>query len=181
MAMEVDEIVEQMLSTPPRCIGDFKAEPAARPEEWDGDVAAWQIACACGSRRGQFVGYPLNRYNTSYTGAAFVGPLAFECAESKRVTEVLDTNQHGYHAEACDSQSHLCGEGPREAFACAGCKEKQFEVTTSFFFWPASVDLVEDEPEEFEERAQDLFNEFVAHGRCVGCGALSRFTDFGKL
>jgi hypothetical protein len=54
-------------------------------------------------------------------------------------------------------------------------------VLTSFFFWPASVDLVEDEPDEFELRAQDLFFEFVAHGRCQKCGALARFTDFGKL
>jgi hypothetical protein len=35
--------------------------------------------------------------------------------------------------------------------------------------------------EDIVVRAQDLFNEFVAHGRCAGCGALSRFTDFGKL
>jgi hypothetical protein len=52
---------------------------------------------------------------------------------------------------------------------------------TSFFFWPAAIDLVEDEPEEFMEVSENLFNEFVAHGRCAGCGQMARFTDFGKL
>jgi hypothetical protein len=29
--------------------------------------------------------------------------------------------------------------------------------------------------------SEDLFNEFLAHGRCAGCGRVSRFTEFGKL
>ena len=45
----------------------------------------------------------------------------------------------------------------------------------------ARDEAVEDEPEELESRAQDLFCEFVAHGTCVQCGQLVRFTDFGKL
>jgi hypothetical protein len=182
MPMDRDTISQRMRSTIPRCIAQFAATPAERPEPWDGDdIAVWRIACNCGGQYGSFFGYPLSRYNTKYFGNVFVGPLAFECAKCGRVTEVFDTNEHGYHAEACASPSHICGEGPRQAFTCPSCAGKNFEVLTSFFFWPASIDLVEDELEEFESRAQDLYCEFVAHGRCQGCGTVARFTDFGKL
>jgi hypothetical protein len=182
MAMNREAISQQMRTTIPRCIGQFVCAPAERPEPWKADdIAVWRIACKCGGRFGSFLGYPLSRYNTDYSGSEFVGPLGYECAKCGQVTEILDTNQHGYHAEACASSTKICGEGPREAFACPSCAGKNFEVLSSFFFWPASIDLVEDEPDEFESRAQDLFCEFVAHGRCQGCGTVARFTDFGKL
>jgi hypothetical protein len=182
MALDRDEISRRMRTTVPRCIRSFVATPAERPEPWKGtDIAVWQLACTCGWQHGKFLGYPLSRYNTKYAGSAFVGPIAFECARCGRVTEMFDTNQHGYHADACASPSHICGEGPREAFGCPDCAGKYFAITTSFFYWPASVDLVEDEPEGFESRAQDLFCEFVAHGVCETCRKATRFTDFGKL
>jgi len=182
MALDRDAIAERMRTTVPRCIAHFIAMPANRPEPWTGtEIAVWRIACSCGCRHGSFLGYQLSDYNTTYSGSPFVGPLGFECAKCGRISEVLDTNQHGYHADACASPSHICGEGPRQVFVCSDCGGKRFEVLTSFFFWPASVDLVEDEPDEFESRAQDLFCEFVANGYCEKCGLLSRFTDFGKL
>ena len=182
MGLDRDAIAQKMRTTVPRCIEHLVAEPAERPEPWDGpDISVWRIACACGCRHGSFLGYPLRRYNSKYLGSAFVGPLGFECGNCGRVTEILDTNQHGYHAEACESSSHIRGDGPRESFVCPDCTGNQFEIVTSFFFRSASIDLVEDEPEEFESRAQDLFCEFVAHGHCRTCGQLVRFTDFGKL
>jgi hypothetical protein len=72
-------------------------------------------------------------------------------------------------------------QGPGDRFRCPDCQDGQFAIVTSFFFWEASIDLVEDEPEEFEPRAQDLFCEFVAHGQCEKCDRWVRFTDFGKL
>jgi hypothetical protein len=182
MATDRDAIAVRMRTAIPGCIANFIVKPAGRPEPWDGDdIAVWKIACSCGCKQGSFLGYPLSRYNTDYSGSDFVGPLGFECAKCDRVTELFDTNHHGYHADACGSPSKICGEGPREYSICPGCASKRFEILTSFFFWPASIDLVEDEPEEFEARAQDLFCEFVAHGRCANCGSLTRFTDFGKL
>lgn len=56
MTMEVEEIVERIMTTAPRCIEKFKVEAAERPEPWDGDIAVWQLACGCGSSHGQFVG-----------------------------------------------------------------------------------------------------------------------------
>jgi hypothetical protein len=180
--MDRETILQRMLTTVPRCIAPFVSTPADRPEPWQGDdIAVWRIACECGWPYGSFLGYPLSHYNSKYSGSDFVGPLAFECGKCNRVSELFDTNEHGYHAEACASPSKICGEGPRQQFACPSCTSKHFKVVTTFFFWTASVDLVEDEPEEFESRAQDLFCEFVAHGRCQGCSTLTRFTDFGKL
>ena len=151
-------------------------------EPWKGcDNVAWQLTCPCGCRKGAFLGYPLRRYNPRYCGDAFVGPLGFECSGCGQVRELLDTDKHGYHAEIGSSSCHIRGEGPREAFACPGCGSRLFRVVCSFLFWPATIDLVVDEPAEFLEVAEDLFNEFVAHGRCDGCGQMVRFTDFGKL
>jgi hypothetical protein len=180
--MDRDTISRQMRTTVPRCIAPFISTPADRPEPWESDdIATWRLACKCGGQYGSFLGYPLSHYNTKYSGSAFVGPLAFACGKCNSVRELFDANKHGYHAEACRSPSTICGEGLRQQFVCPSCAGKAFEVLTSFFFWPASIDLVEDEPEEFESRAQDLFCEFVAHGRCQGCGTVTRFTEFGKL
>jgi hypothetical protein len=182
MTVDRNTIAERMRTTVPRCVAPFICAPAERPEPWeDDDIAVWRISCKCGGKYGSFLGYPLSRYNREYADSAFVGPLGFECAKCGQVIEVFDTNQHGYHAEACASPSKVFGNGAREAFACPSCGGKNFEVSTSFYFWPASIDLVEDEPDEFESRAQDLFCEFVAQGRCQGCGTVARLTDFGKL
>lgn len=182
MAIDRATIANRMRTTVPRCIASFVCTSAARPEpRQNDDIAVWRISCKCGGQHGAFLGYPLRDFNTTYAGTEFIGPLGFACAKCEQITEVFDTDQHGYHAEACGMSSKICGEGPREKFACPTCAGTDFEVLTSFFFWPASIDLVEDEPEEFESRAQDLFCEFVAHGRCQACGALVRFTDFGKL
>ena len=175
-------IARRMRTTIPRCIAGFVVKPAKRPEPWEGeDIAVWRIACPCGSEHVSFLGYPLSKYNKKYSGSAFVGPLAVECAKCGRTSELFDTNQHGYHAEASGSPTHICGKGKRKAFICPHCGSSQFEILTSFFFWPASMDLVEDEPETFESRAQDMFCEFAAHGRCQKCREVVRFTDFGKL
>jgi hypothetical protein len=182
MTMDRETIAQRMRTKVPRCLAPFLVTRADRPEPWVGDdIAVWRIACNCGGSYGSFLGYPLSQYNTKYSGSNFVGPLAFQCRKCNQVSELFDTNKHGYHAEACASPSKIYGEGPRQAFICPLCAGKSFEMLTSFFFWPASIDLVEDEPVEFESRAQDLFCEFVAHGGCEGCGKVVRFTDFGKL
>jgi hypothetical protein len=177
-----DAIARKMCATVPRCIGEFAAERAERPEPRAGtNISAWNLYCSCGSGDGAVLGYPLRRYNLQYQGDAFVGPIGFECAKCKRILEALDSNRHGYHAEACASPSHICGAGPRDKFTCHNCGSAVFALTVSFFYWEASIDLVEDEPQVFAERAQDLFFEFVAHGRCANCNRLLRLTDFGKF
>jgi hypothetical protein len=175
-------IARHMCSTPPRCISEFIARPTDAPEAWKGSsISTWQLWCSCGSDDGAFLGYPLRHYTDQFEGDAFVGPLGFLCAKCKQTLEVLDTKEHGYHAESCSFSSHISGEGPRVKFVCRNCGGSLFSVKVSFFYWEAVIDLVEDEPAEFAPVSQNLFNEFVAHGRCIGCCRVSRFTDFGKL
>jgi hypothetical protein len=182
MSLDRNGIATLMLTTVPRCLAGFRTTTAESPEPWKGNhVAVWRLACPCGGERGALLGYPLSRYNPKYSGTAFVGPLALDCEKCRQVTELFDTHQHGYHVEACACPTHVAGTGPRDRFRCPDCQGGQFAIVTSFFFWEASIDLVEDEPEEFEPRAQDLFCEFVAHGQCEKCDRWVRFTDFGKL
>jgi hypothetical protein len=180
--LDREKTARKMCTSVPRCIASFVVKMTVKPEPWDAsNLATWKLMCPCGAEEGAFLGYPLRHYNEEYKGTAFIGPLGFECAKCKTILEILDTNHHGYHADACSSPSHICGDGPRERFACPGCGRNHFGIVTSFFYWEASIDLVEDEPEEFFERAQDLFCEFVAHGWCDKCHAFVRFTDFGKF
>ena len=82
MATDRLTISQRMRITVPRCLAHFNVVPADRPEPWAGnDIAVWRIACKCGETHGRFLGYPLSRYNTAYSGSEFVGPLAFQCGK----------------------------------------------------------------------------------------------------
>lgn len=180
MTVDREGIALRMRSRPPRCLAALDAAPTAPPESWDFcDLTTWALSCRCGERMGGLLGHPLKRYNAAYSGAAFVGPLAFECSKCATVGELLDSARHGYHAEVGSSACHISGVGLRERFSCP-CGGRRFAVVATFFFWEAAIDLIEEEPDRLPS-AENCFNEFQAHGRCTACDRVSRFTDFGKF
>ncbi len=182
MEPDPDKVVERMLNTPSRCISGVAAVRADSPELWDYcDLVTWQLSCTCGAEAGEFLGFPLSNFIEDYNGDEFVGPLSLRCHKCGSTNQIFDSREHGYHPEAGCGSSKVFGEGAPVAFCCKKCQATSFTVSATFFYWGAAVDLVLDEPEEFSEKAQDLFNEFVAYGRCAKCGELNRFTDFGKL
>jgi hypothetical protein len=179
--LDYEAVRQRMLTTPPRCLADFVTESTDRPEPWEGeDVVTWRLACRCGCVDGAFLGYPLSRYNTDYHGPKFVGPLSFQCSNCARVIGILDTRHHGYHGEL-GSNTHYCGEGPVTSFVCPKCSTIRFVVLASLFFWPAAMDLVEDEPRKYARYAENLFNQAIIHGRCSGCQQLTMMAAFDKL
>ena len=182
--MDEMQLVERLRATAPSCLKEFKATPAQLAKSFDDNpCSVWQVACRCGGTKGQFLGYPLKDYNAEYTGAeCFLSPLAFECAVCKAVTELLDTDRHGYHSEVArlegdeDGSAKLRGDGPRQAYLCPECGGKVFEVMVGFVFWHP-----DELAEEFDEQWEDLFSVFLCHCKCAGCGKSSEPTDFGKL
>jgi hypothetical protein len=159
--------------------------PAELPVAWDDNCkSVWQLACGCGNDRGRVLGYALREYNSDYEGAeCFLSPLGFECSDCGKVTEVIDTDAHGYHSEVAKIEGgigsvKMRGEGPRQPFPCPACDRQVFVVIVGFVYWGVALDLFLDEP---ELPAQEFFNVFLSYGRCVACGEVSSLTDFGKL
>jgi hypothetical protein len=110
-----------------------------------------------------------------------LSPLAFRCAKCGTVTEIIDTNEHGYDAEngkIIESEfrsSTIRGNGERSAFPCTECKETEFQPTALFMH--SHFDLIEDFP-ELEPRVQDFFDAFGCKGKCANCGTESSIADF---
>src|SRR5262249_11068529 len=171
---------------PPRaCLAGFRLTPAKLPIEWDDSTrSVWRLACSCGAEQGRILGHPLGDYKDWPDGAdCFVSPIGFECAACGKVTEVIDTDQHGYHPEVAKREGGVesakyRGEEPRTAWRCPQCKGGLFALTVAFIFWEPVLELAAGGP---EWPPQEFFNVFLSFARCAGCGHLSEPTDFGKL
>jgi hypothetical protein len=180
--MDEEQLVELLQTTAPSCLRDFIVTPTQLPEPFDDNLCSvWQVACRCGGTQGRFLGYPLKDYNTDYDGPmCFLGPLGFECHRCYAVTELLDTDRHGYHADLARREggigsAKLRGQGPRHKWTCPDCHKDRFEVVVGFVFW------YPDELIEFDGEWEELFNVFLCYCRCGHCGLTSQPTDFGKL
>jgi hypothetical protein len=180
-----DRLRNHLLTKPPACVQGFNltsAQPPACGAEHIG--SSWQIACDCGGRQGAILGYSLKDYVHQYDGPiVFLSPLAFECSDCGKVTEILDTDLHGYHSEVAKLEggvgsAKVRGEGPRSRFACPACGREQFMIEALFYYWACSSDIFWDDP---PLPCQEFFNEFLLRGTCTNCGKVSPMTDFGKL
>jgi hypothetical protein len=182
--MNEKQLVEKLRATAPSCLEGCRLCTGRLSKPFDNNpCSVWTIGCNCGGSTGRLLGYSLKDYNKDYVGPeCFLSPLAFECNECNKVTEILDTNLHGYHSDVARrsgddiGSAKLRGEGPRQSFTCTGCKGSLFSITVAFVFWHT-----DELAEEFEECWEDQFSVFLCECRCVSCGRISRPTNFGKL
>ena len=181
--MDEQQMIERLLSAPPSCLTGFAATLVSEAAEaHDTPSSTWHLTCRCGERSGRLLGYSLKDYNRDYDGPeCFLGPLAFECSQCRVVTELLDTDRHGYHAETARLEGgigsvKLRGQGPRQSFPCPKCQTDIITLEVGFVFWNP-----EDLAELFETDWENVFNEFLCRCQCRGCGETSEPTDFGKL
>jgi hypothetical protein len=127
------------------------------------------------------LGYPLKQYNPEYGGPDFITPLSFKCSACATITQIIDTNIHGYHAEVAKIEggtgsATLRGNGEPSQFACPMCGENIFFVTVGFVYW--DFDIMFDEP---DSPGQEFFNVFLIYGQCKKCDKVSSAADLGKL
>jgi len=181
----MERINRLLQTTAPACVAGFRLTPAELPIEWDDNTrSVWRLACQCGNEQGRVLGYPLGDYKDWPGGAnIFISPIGFECAACGKVTEVIDTDQHGYHAEVGKREDGIGSvkyrrEGPPTAWTCPQCEGQVFGLTVAFIFWEVVFDLAN---EDLGWPLQEFFNVFLSFARCTGCGHLSEPTDFGKL
>jgi hypothetical protein len=177
-----EQFANHLRVTVPSCLRGFRVTKATLPEAWDDNpCSVWRIACACGSAEGRFLGYSLHDYTADDGLECFISPLAFECKRCQTVTELLDTDLHGYHAEIArrigeEGSTKLRGEGPRKPYPCPNCGSEFHCVLAAFVFWNAN-----ELEEEYDSGWEDLFNVFLCYCTCAGCGRRFQPTEFGKL
>ncbi|MEM7312178.1 MAG: hypothetical protein AAF497_03405 [Planctomycetota bacterium] len=98
------------------------------------------------------------------------------------MTELLDTDKHGYHADidiragTSDGSTKYRGSGEKLAYGCPKCGQYLFGFDLVFDYWD-----VGELAEEFDGRWEDLFNGFACQASCSECGHISDPTEFGKL
>jgi hypothetical protein len=105
----------------------------------------------------------------------FLSPLATRCEACQRVTELIDTDRHGYDAEIGAIVATKRGEGDRVDYLCEECGRKPLRLWARFEY---SDDLFDREISEFHEREQELFSWFSLVGQCSGCSRLLSVADF---
>src|ERR671934_683040 len=145
---ELERIKDRLRNPPPACVRGFRLTPAELPEYWDDNCkSVWQLACTCGEEQGAILGYSLKDYNPDYAGPeVFISPLAFECVSCGKITEIIDTDRHGYHSQVAKLEGGVGsvqyrGQGPRARFACPACGVTRFSVTVGFVYWRGAFDL----------------------------------------
>jgi hypothetical protein len=176
--MDIKAVKEEMRQTPPRCLRGFRLEPAIGPEAdtFHSFTTAFRPFCMCGQDAGRVLGYALSALNPQYAGPeTFVGPLAFACSRCEKITEIIDTAQHGYHSESGCGSAVYRGQSARSSYSCPKCRTNEFRTVFTFVYWDAAFDVKWDEP---EIPLENYFNGFQAHGLCVKCGVLVFIAGF---
>ena len=174
-------IRRHVMDHPPSCLSGLEPWLVVHADgAWNGQTE-WGIQCACGGEVGEVLGYSLADLNPRYEGPLlFVTPLAFQCCRCERVTEIIDTDRHGYDGENKQKfggvgAATYRGEGERKTFNCGECGKTHFTVTAGFQY--SDFDHVEDEP-DLEPVAQDYFDWFVSTGVCAACGKSQCIGDY---
>lgn len=166
---------------PPRCLTGFRVSPTKIPGYpwWGGHGAlmntVFALNCTCGHGHFHVLGHYMKSPSPRRVRTVFVGPIALKCDSCDKITELIDTNSHGYDAELGHGSVTLTGQGERVPFSCAKCGVKAMEIIVRFDYTP---DVLEEDFSDFRGREQDLFTWFTLLGRCEGCDKLLIVTEF---
>ena len=183
--MNEDQIAEHIRNTPPICVNGFHLTTAHLPEPWDNNfTTVYRLNCKCGSGAATILGHPLRDYNPDCddNDEDLITPLGFQCSQCNIITEIIDTDIHGYHSEVANLEGDIRsvkyrGDGSRTKYKCPKCSTTTFkDVTVGFVYW--DFDIMIDEP---ELPGQEFFNVFLFYVSCQSCGHVSRAIDLGKL
>jgi len=183
------------LKHPPRCVSGFTLRPVTLSDvSWDGHASPSQLNttvegvqiegtehvnpvfwlhCTCGCDSHLVLGHYWR--NPDYHDfLVFVSPLALTCCACGKVTELFDSDNHGYDAEIGAIASNHRGTGKRSEFACKRCGPQGFQLFARFEY---PDDRLAQSGDEFRGREQDLFSWFSLVGKCSACGHFMRIAD----
>ena len=168
---------ERLRRTPPRCLAGFKVESAAPPGvAFDGHGSdlnkVYKLACECGHDHFRALGH---RLKNDRGDDIFVSPLALDCAGCGKVTELIDTDEHGYDAELRHGGATIRGKGLRGPYACNECGVRP--MTAYARFEHSGEELADSFIERFPN-SEDYFSSFSLVGTCEGCNRMLNVADF---
>jgi hypothetical protein len=166
---------------PPRCIKGFKAELVRMPGVRIGGHAGgtftptvW-LKCTCGCDSNYVLGHYWKNPDNRDGRFVFVSPLALKCGNCNKITELIDTDIHGYDSEVGVIPTNHRGDGKRVEFICEKCGPRPLQVFAGFEY---SNDLFERDNRKHRGREFDLFSWFSLIGKCASCNRLISIVEF---
>ena len=88
------------------------------PEHLD---PVFALSCKCGGSTRYVHGYRWT--NPDFNNAiVFLSPLVLECSACGKMTDLLDTDVHGYDGELGHGTTTVRGEGERVVFECGNLR-----------------------------------------------------------
>ena len=183
--MERREVRARIRATPPRCIRGFRATMFEPYEYLDGGIKPhWWLTCACGGTVGAILGRTLEDSLGDRAMNRFVGPLSFECATCRKITEIIDPARHGCRAELArlngTPEAVEMFPRPRDRYVCRQCGQSRSQnIAAAFGSWDAAYELAEKAP---RTPLGDFFRTFTLRAGCENCRyqywtMIARFED----
>jgi hypothetical protein len=184
-------------SHPPRCIAGFTAKAAElRGVNFDGHSSVskakgdappgvtiegpehinpvFALSCSCGNKRHYIHGHRWTNPDF-HNAVVFLSPLVLECAACRKMTDLLDTDTHGYDAELGHGSATARAKGDRVVYECPTCGRQPLEPFVRFEY---PDNLFDRDSPAFAGREQDLFSWFSLVGVCAQCNAMLSVADF---
>jgi hypothetical protein len=111
--------------------------------------------------------------------AVMLSPLALECPDCGKVTEIFDSDRHGHDPEVCGDSATMRGSGERQRYRCSACGHDIGRPVAMFSF-NNPQEILQDLPQELTGREQDVFDWFVLEWECAACGESNAVADYER-
>lgn len=192
------DFVQYLSKHPPRCIAGFVAEPIRVTSESLGHPSqkelanpgsellvplespeyicpAFALSCKCGNR--EFRIKCFSWFSPEFNEVVVLSPIELKCVSCGRMSEVIDTDKHGYDPEVCGDSATYRAIGERIFFSCVGCKSQVFRILVQF---EQAVDVLTSSEIDASIRIEDRFTWFTLFGACADCAIACRVADFER-
>lgn len=121
-----------LLANPPRCLAGFASQPHDMPGvTFDGHGeelnTVFRLSCRCGHDQHYVLGHYWR--NPDYRNVlVFLSPIALRCGACSRVTELIDTDIHGWDAEIGGIVATNAARANPQSTNATGAAEQPSEV-----------------------------------------------------
>lgn len=128
----------------PACLSGLKVEYQLKQK----NQISFVLQCSCGCQHGHVLGH---YDNYSQHESLFAGPLALECAECQKITEIFDESINGYDAEQGAIQMLQRTQEGRERYRTPDAKPMQIEATLTYShgYNVSGIPGAHDHPEDY--------------------------------
>jgi len=145
--------------------------PIHGPENFN---TIFQISCTCGSDRYYIIGFEWLNPDFNNT-KLLLSPLSLRCVACDKVTDLFDSQIHGYDAELGNGSSTERGKGIKTEYGCPQCDRQALQI---YVRYEHSDELLKYNDPKSGEQPQNLYSWFSLVGKCNSCSQYYPVTDF---